>query len=133
MSNKQILVVDDELSNLNWLFEYLINKKIDFDVAENGQKAEELIKSNDYDLYLIDLNIPHDSLSDWKRDIYKAYPGLNVAQAVRTKGVSGGKVVIYSVHLTPELDHEVINRLSCRYVVKGRIKELKEVLRGLEG
>lgn len=57
--NDKILIVDDQHKNIQVLGSLLRQKKYIIGVATNGQQAlETLIKSNDYDLVLLDVNMP---------------------------------------------------------------------------
>lgn len=58
MGIEKILVVDDEILVRNFLVEVLQRKKLEVEVAENGQKALQLIKDSTYDLVITDLKLP---------------------------------------------------------------------------
>lgn len=58
MSIEKILIVDDEVLVRNFLVEVLQRKKIEVEVAENGQKALHLLKEFTYDLVITDLKLP---------------------------------------------------------------------------
>ena len=58
MSGVKLLVVDDNEMNLMVIGQYFDNWKIQFDEAKNGLEAVELVKKNQYDVVLMDLQMP---------------------------------------------------------------------------
>ncbi|MDF3865387.1 response regulator [Pseudomonas denitrificans (nom. rej.)] len=123
---KSVLLVDDEPEYVQWLYDYLVAKGFDVDMAESVAEALKLADATNYRLYLVDLNIPDGS---WKSpsempEIYAQYKGLNVIRYVRSQGNAGRRVVAYSAHENDEI-HAAIKTLYCQYVVKGRAKDLK--------
>ncbi len=59
-SNKipKVLVVDDNLLNRKLACAILRNNEYDFDVAENGKIAYDLFVAGDYDIILMDIQMP---------------------------------------------------------------------------
>lgn len=55
---KRILVVDDEPFNRKLLRSMLKDKHVELSEAENGKEAVKLVKSNDYDVVLMDVRMP---------------------------------------------------------------------------
>lgn len=55
---KKILIADDEAFNRALLITILKRWDIKYEEAENGKQVLELVKSNDYDLILMDLRMP---------------------------------------------------------------------------
>jgi two-component system, CAI-1 autoinducer sensor kinase/phosphatase CqsS len=58
LSAKRILVVDDHLSNRLILAKYLSDLNLDFDMAENGKHALDLLSENKFDLIFMDFEMP---------------------------------------------------------------------------
>jgi PAS domain S-box-containing protein len=58
LSNIKILLVEDNKINQLVAAKFLKQWKIDFDIADNGQKAVALSAEHDYDLILMDLQMP---------------------------------------------------------------------------
>lgn len=58
MSEGKILVVDDNEMNRDMLSRRLQRQKYDVDVAENGARCIEMMRSGDYDLVLLDIMMP---------------------------------------------------------------------------
>ncbi|EKB51266.1 Hpt domain-containing response regulator [Cecembia lonarensis] len=57
MKNKKILIADDNALNRK-VFQNIIGQVYDYDLAENGHDVIEKIKSNHYDLILLDIQMP---------------------------------------------------------------------------
>ncbi len=55
---RKVLVVDDNLLNRKLACAILKNSNIDFDVAENGKIAYDLFINGEYDIVLMDLQMP---------------------------------------------------------------------------
>ena len=72
---KKILVVEDELNMLKGLQDNLEFEGYEVDTAEDGKKGLEMIKSNKYDLILLDVMLPHIS-------------GFDVCKTARKEGVT---------------------------------------------
>ncbi|MGL1887043.1 MAG: response regulator [Reichenbachiella sp.] len=58
LSGKRILLVEDNPINVMVAKKFLSRWKIEVEVAENGQEGVEQIANNDYDLVLMDLQMP---------------------------------------------------------------------------
>jgi PAS domain S-box-containing protein len=54
----RLLLVDDNEVNIVVASQYLSRWEVDFDTATNGQQAIEMVSQNDYDLVLMDLQMP---------------------------------------------------------------------------
>ena len=54
----RILIVDDIFTNRLLLSEVLNNLELEYDDVENGKEAIEAIQKNDYDLVLMDIEMP---------------------------------------------------------------------------
>lgn len=54
----KVLIVDDEILIRNVIKEYLKLENIDFDEADNGINALELVKNNNYDCIIMDIMMP---------------------------------------------------------------------------
>ena len=57
MKNKKVLIVDDNALNRK-VFENILMNNYSYDSAKDGEEAIEMIKSNDYDLILMDIQMP---------------------------------------------------------------------------
>lgn len=84
----KVLIVDDEILIRNVIKEYLKIENIDFDEAENGEKAIELVNNNQYDCILMDIMMP-------KLDGFSAIKEI--------KKTSNSKIIVLSAR-TEEFD-----------------------------
>ncbi|WP_299435156.1 hybrid sensor histidine kinase/response regulator [uncultured Aquimarina sp.] len=57
-TNKKALIVDDDLSQLDLTSEVVSLISLSYDICENGLDALELLKKNNYDLILTDIQMP---------------------------------------------------------------------------
>ncbi|MEJ2039847.1 MAG: sigma-54 dependent transcriptional regulator [Desulfosarcinaceae bacterium] len=100
----KILVVDDERS-MRELLDYMLSKEnYTVDLAENGRKAIEKIKSADFDLILCDIRLG---------DI----TGLDVLRAAKQKNAHT-VVIMISAYATTETAVEAMNEGAYDYVPK---------------
>jgi diguanylate cyclase (GGDEF)-like protein len=76
--NTKIIVVDDEVETLNLIKEYLSEKGINVAVAENGEKAMELIREYSYNIAILDLYLPDTTGLELLREISESYPKMQV-------------------------------------------------------
>jgi len=77
----KVLIVDDEILIRNVIKEYLKNESIEFDEADNGNKAIELVELNTYDCIIMDIMMP-------KMDGYSAVKKI--------KKISAAKIIMLS-------------------------------------
>jgi len=127
---KEILISDDEPMHLGFLIDYLSSKKFGVKLAETADKAIAAAAANAYRAYVVDLNIPASNAliaTAYKKNIEEAFPGISIARAILTSGVSPKRVLIYSVHLTDAL-HAEISLLGVEYVQKGRPRNIKDAI-----
>ncbi len=54
----KILIVDDEVMIREVIKEYLNNEGFDYEEAENGFQALEMLNNNTYDLMVLDIMMP---------------------------------------------------------------------------
>ena len=129
--SKYILLLDDELSGMTWMLDYLYHHNFDVDTASNANDAFELASNQKYDAAIIDLNVPLmpplDAVAQNLDPVYLKFPGLLVAREARNKGHKGRQIIIYTVHREAEI-REIADKLGCTYIIKGRPIEIKEEL-----
>ena len=127
---KEIFIADDEPIYLGFLIDYLTSQNYQIKLTETADDAISVAAANDYRAYVVDLNIPASNAlkaTASKKDLEESFPGISIARAILTSGVSPRKVLIYSVHLTDAL-HAEIGRLGVEYVQKGRPRNIKDAL-----
>lgn len=125
--DKKVLVADDEREHVQFLIDYLEAKGFTVTFAETAAEALSAAEQFRFRAYFIDLNIPLGAgvpLQAPANETYENYVGLYIIRAIRTQGNAGARVLAYSAHYNEQITAE-INRLYCRYVVKGRARELK--------
>jgi CheY-like chemotaxis protein len=129
--NKSILLLDDELSSMTWMLDYLYSLDFDVDTASNANDAFELAGHEKYDAAIVDLNVPLtpplDAIAETAGPVYLKFPGLLVAREARNKGHAGRRIIIYTVHREAEIK-EIADKLGCTYIIKGRPIEIKDEL-----
>lgn len=78
MAKPSILVVDDELLIRDLLYDFFNGQGWDISVAENGEKALQVMKAKEFDLVLSDIKMPEmDGLALTSR-VKESYPDLPV-------------------------------------------------------
>jgi CheY-like chemotaxis protein len=129
MERKRILIVDDEPEFLNFLFDYFESQGMEVVVATNLSDALDLAGKSKYKLALVDMNIPATGNAKSLLDtpIAQKYPGFKVAHHLRNIGYGAHQVIAYTVHDDDSLDSE-LDKIRCRYVLKGRPYILKSVV-----
>ena len=78
MQDRRILLVEDEPINREIAQALLEDVGFTVDLAEDGAKAIELVKANDYDLILMDMQMPHVNGLDATRQIRQLAEGGTV-------------------------------------------------------
>lgn len=129
--SETILLVDDELSSMTWMLDYLYSKDFDIDTCSTANDGFDLVSKNKYRAAIIDLNIPLtpplDSLAQDLDPVYLKFPGLLVAREARNKGHRSKQIIIYTVHREAEIK-QIADKLGCTYIIKGRPIEIKDEL-----
>jgi DNA-binding response OmpR family regulator len=74
VNNLQLLLVEDDIDLATAVIDYLALEEIHCDHAANGVAGKNLIEMNNYDVVILDLNLPKMS-------------GLEVAERIRAQGI----------------------------------------------
>lgn len=74
MSVDKVLIVDDEPLVRDFLVETLSRKNLDVTAAEDGKKALQLLRDNEYDLVITDMKMPEITGIDVLRRVKELYP-----------------------------------------------------------
>lgn len=75
---RSILVVDDELLIRDLLYDFFKDHGWDISIAENGEKALEVLRAKKVDLVLSDVKMPEMDGLDLSRKLRESYPMLPV-------------------------------------------------------
>lgn len=78
MSHRSILVVDDELLIRDLLYDFFSGQGWDITVAENGEKALEILRDREVDLVLSDIKMPTMDGLALASELRQSHPGLPV-------------------------------------------------------
>lgn len=132
--SKKIFILDDEPMFLDWIEDFADSKGFSVDFSTSLNEANVKLDSaavKEYSALIIDLNVPAspelESILNQKPKVFQDFRGLFIAQQARTVGISGSKIIVYSVHDRPEVE-DICNRLNISYIPKGRARTLKEKL-----
>ena len=74
---KRILIAEDNDSNYI-LMTYILKKYYQFDRAQNGQEAVDMVEKNNYDLILMDIKMPVMDGMEATRLIKEKHPNLPI-------------------------------------------------------
>lgn len=78
MSQRSILVVDDELLIRDLLYDFFQDQGWEISIAADGKKALEILKNKDVDLLLTDIKMPEMDGLDLTEYVRENYPELPV-------------------------------------------------------
>ncbi|WP_226068432.1 hypothetical protein [Dickeya zeae] len=134
---KKIFILDDEPMFLDWIEDFTESLGFSANFLTSVNDAyEEINKStiDEYSALVLDLNVPVspelEAIIQQKPQVFKEFRGLFIAQQARTKGISGKRIIVYSVHDNVEVE-EICRRLDVSYIPKGRAKILKDKLQSI--
>ncbi|MEQ6122139.1 hybrid sensor histidine kinase/response regulator [Reichenbachiella sp. MALMAid0571] len=137
--NSKILIVDDQQKNIQVLGSLLRQKNYIIGVAMNGQQAlKALIESDDYDLVLLDVNMPiMDGFETCKaireQDNLKEIPIIFLTALVDTENIVNAFKIGGQDYLTkPFNSKELLARVNTHLELKHSRDKLKQVNTWLE-
>ncbi|HWR84210.1 MAG TPA: response regulator [Candidatus Deferrimicrobium sp.] len=78
MKTPSILVVDDELLIRDLLYDFFLGQGWDIAVAENGERALQILRSRQIDLVLTDIKMPLMDGLELTSQMKESYPGIPV-------------------------------------------------------
>ena len=78
LSNKSILVVDDNFDNLFFIKEILLKLNINIFTANNGKDALEISKTVNLDWILMDIMLPDVNGLELSKEIFKSNPNIKI-------------------------------------------------------
>ena len=110
----KILIADDDKNLRKVLLNELFDEGFDADVAENGIMAMDLLERGDYDVLVLDLNMP-------------GFNGLDVLRKIKTLEISI-EVIILTGHATVSSAIEAMKLGAYDFLTKPfRVEELKAI------
>lgn len=134
---KKILILDDEPMFLDWIEDFAESLGFSVKFTTSINDAYENINSSKIDEYsalILDLNVPAspelEASIKQRKKVFHDFRGLFIAQQARTKGISGRKIIVYSVHDNAEVEY-MCNLLDVSYIPKGRAKIMKDKLKSI--
>ncbi len=78
MKSPSILVVDDELLIRDLLYDFFLGQGWEISIAENGEKALDILRSKKIDLVLTDIKMPQMDGLTLTSEMSEAYPDIPV-------------------------------------------------------
>lgn len=78
MTKRSILVVDDELLIRDLLYDFFTGQGWDISVAEDGEKALQVMRSKEFDLVLTDIKMPEMDGLDLTSKVKQDYPDMPI-------------------------------------------------------
>ncbi|MEL0613877.1 response regulator [Marinomonas arenicola] len=88
----KFLIVDDEMTSIE-VMRCLLEKNVDIEIAETGRQALEMLKEHQFDLVLLDVDLP--DMSGF--DVCKKIKGTPDTQDVPVIFISGYKDLIFEM------------------------------------
>ena len=82
MKNIHILWIDDEIDRLSFYLSFLREMAYQVSSANNGHKAIELVSQNNYDIILLDENMPGISGLETLTELKKIKPNIPVVMVI---------------------------------------------------
>ncbi|MHB8069639.1 MAG: response regulator [Desulfobaccales bacterium] len=119
MDNFKVMVVDDELDFLETIIKRLKARKIEVTGAENGQKALELLGSQDFDVMILDVKMPGMDGIETLREVKKRKPLTEVimltGHASVESGIQGMQLGAFDYVMKPVALDELLEKMRQAY------------------
>ncbi len=111
----RLLIADDEKNIREVLRNELATERIDVDEAEDGERALEMLEQNEYDVLLLDLNMPR-------------IPGIEVLKKMKALDIPT-EVIILTANATVSTAVEAMKLSAYDYLTKPfRLEELSSII-----
>ncbi|MBN2782127.1 MAG: response regulator [Campylobacterales bacterium] len=121
LSGSKILLVEDNETNQEIIVGLLESSGIEIDIANNGKKAVEMYSSGDYELILMDLQMPiMDGYEATKkiREINKDIPIIALTANAMKEDIEKTKAVGMNQHLNKPIEVEKLYKTLLDYISK---------------
>ena len=118
LQGKRILVAEDNFINQEIILGLLENSKIEIDIAEDGEEAIELHKNNQYNLILMDIQMPvldGYAAAEEIRKIDKDIPIIAVTASAMKEDVEMSLKVGMNDHLNKPIDVHKLYEILLRH------------------
>lgn len=119
MNELRVLVVDDENDFRETIVKKLINKKMYAKGAENGIRALEIIDDNDFDVVVLDINMPGIDGIETLKQIKLKKPEMEViiltGHVSVELGIKGMQLGAFDYVMKPAPMHELIDKIMQAY------------------
>ena len=116
---------------LDWIEDYLETLGCSVEFVTSIDAAYDRITERKYKALIVDLQVPatekHEAHIKQKDVVFHEFRGLYIAQFARNQGYKSNQVIVYSVHVRPEVE-EICRQLGISYLPKGRANLMKEKL-----
>jgi signal transduction histidine kinase/DNA-binding response OmpR family regulator len=121
LKDKKILLTEDNPINQEIIIDLLEHSSIVIDIANNGQKAVNMVKKNSYDLILMDLQMPiMDGIEATKiiRQIDTTIPIIALTANAMVKDIKKTKAIGINEHLCKPIDVKKLYNILFKYLKK---------------
>lgn len=121
LAKSDVLLVEDNELNQEIIQGLLQNTKINIEIANNGEEALQKFKNGNYELILMDLQMPiMDGYEATKliREIDKNIPIVAISANVVDEDVKKTKIVGMNEHLNKPINPEQLYKICLKYIPK---------------
>ncbi|MEA3512893.1 MAG: response regulator, partial [Campylobacterota bacterium] len=130
LNDSKILLVDDNEINKEIIIGLLENSGIDITTASDGKEAIDLYNKNNYELILMDIQMPiMDGYQATKiiREDNKTIPIIAVSANAMREDIEKTKVIGMNEHINKPIDVNKLFELLLKYIPKKTAKEDEEI------
>ena len=121
LKNNKILLTEDNLINQEIIIGLLENSGVTIDIASNGQEAVNMVKTDSYDLILMDIQMPiMDGIEATKiiRQIDKNIPIIALSANVMISDMEQTTAIGMNEHISKPIEVENLYKILFKYLKK---------------
>lgn len=123
----RVLLVDDEKDFVDTLSQRLIMRKFDVTTSLSGDEAVKLIKKIEYDVVVLDVQMPGKSGIETLKEIKAARPLISVimltGHATVEAAIQGMKIGAYDFLIKPTETDDLVDKINNAYNLKSEHEE----------
>ena len=123
----RILLVDDEKDFVDTLSQRLVMRKFDVTTSLSGDEAVKLIKKTEYDVVVLDVQMPGKSGIETLKEIKAARPLISVimltGHATVESAIQGMKIGAYDFLMKPTETDDLVDKINNAYNLKSEHEE----------